>query len=324
MITSQKYRILKCILIFYALIWITSDCQDSFFADVLHGNLSENPSALSMRESSLIKLSYRNQWPGAGNAYVTYDAMINVKVNSLSSNVYAFFNRNAQGRDILNMDNVSLGYGYRLMLNRNIDLSAGFNVSYINRSMNYSNLTFENAATISGLNDENEFFFDYSIGFTSLIYKQHEIGFAIRHITEPTYQNSYTGTDRLYRKYILSYAVEIGMGSAFDANRMTLKPAIFIFRQYPYTMTILGAQFSISPIYIGLWVHGNNFLGIGSSTILLGTSIEKIEFNYSYDINLSAKQFFSPKMGAHEVTFLYKFEYKERRKRRKAINCPKL
>jgi type IX secretion system PorP/SprF family membrane protein len=324
MILLQKYTILVCILISHTLIWSVGICQDTYFADVLHGNLNENPSALSIDQSSLVKLSYKNQWPGAGKAYINYDALLNITLNSLNSNIYTTFNRNSQGNNIVTIDHFGIGYGYNIKLNRQINFMAGFNVSYNNRTMNYSGLTFEDGSIIGNLNNENQNFFDYSVGFTTVIHSQHQIGISVNHITEPVYGNSYPGIDRLYRKYTISYIAEYGLGSSFDVNRMTLTPAVFLFRQYPYTMTIIGAKLFISPVYFGLWLHQNNVTQFSAATILLGTSIEKIEFNYSYDINLSDKQIFSSKMGSHEVTFLYKFEYKERRKKRKAINCPKL
>ena len=324
MIALQKYRILGCLVIFQLIVLINIKSQDAHFADILNGNLNENPSAISAFNNSFLKLSYRNQWPGAGSTYITYDAMFNLKVESLKSNFFIIMNRNTEGRDIIMKNSFGLGYGYFLKVNRYIDITGGFSVNYKIRDVNYSNLNFEDNAALPSLGENAIHFFDYNIGFTTIINNQHFCGLAVQHITQPGYDNSSPEEERLYRKYMVSYISRINFGRGFDPYAIELKPAVFIMYQEPSAMILYGIQAFVRPLNMGFWLRQNGLKQISAASLLLGTSFEKIEFNYVYDINLLKKQWVSTKMGAHEVTFLYKFEYKERRKKPKAINCPKL
>ncbi|PLX20501.1 MAG: hypothetical protein C0597_04085, partial [Marinilabiliales bacterium] len=58
--------------------------------------------------------------------------------------------------------------------------------------------------------------------------------------------------------------------------------------------------------------------------LMLGYITDYSTFAYSYDVPFYLGGISGIISGAHEVTFLYKFMYKSKRKKIKAIKCPKI
>ena len=65
---------------------------------------------------------------------------------------------------------------------------------------------------------------------------------------------------------------------------------------------------------LGAWMRQNIQFNFDALIVSAGISFEKYNISYSYDVNLKKINFLSTKMAAHEVTFLYRFEYKEEQK----------
>ncbi len=62
---------------------------------------------------------------------------------------------------------------------------------------------------------------------------------------------------------------------------------------------------------LGAWLRQNLNFNFDALIISAGISWEKYNISYNYDVNLKKLSFLSTKMAAHEVTFLYRFEYKD-------------
>jgi hypothetical protein len=71
---------------------------------------------------------------------------------------------------------------------------------------------------------------------------------------------------------------------------------------------------------LGGWMRQSLNFSPEALIISAGISWERYNISYSYDVNLKKMHFLSTKMAAHEVTFLYRFEYKD--KNFKKADCP--
>jgi hypothetical protein len=79
-----------------------------------------------------------------------------------------------------------------------------------------------------------------------------------------------------------------------------------------------------SKFLLGSFLRHNTKFSFDALIITAGISWEKYNISYSYDVNLKKLSFLSTKMAAHEVTFLYRFEYKDEHKvkRFRKSECP--
>jgi len=105
---------------------------------------------------------------------------------------------------------------------------------------------------------------------------------------------------------------------------MTLSPNIIYQQQGRASKINLGIYLNKSVLTTGLWLRTNTQLNFTGAVLMLGYITDYSTFAYSYDIPFYLDGINGVIYGAHEVTFLYKFKYKSKRKKMKAIKCPKI
>ena len=86
----------------------------------------------------------------------------------------------------------------------------------------------------------------------------------------------------------------------------------------------LGLYLNKKYLSTGLWIKTNTDFNLTGCVLMLGYITEYSTFAYSYDVPFYLGGLSGVISGGHEVTFLYKFMYKSRRKKIKAIKCPKI
>ena len=91
------------------------------------------------------------------------------------------------------------------------------------------------------------------------------------------------------------------------------------FRQANYGLNVI-----YNNLHAGLWFrHSSNF-ALSAFSVHFGYEHDIFRIGYSYDFNVTDPWRTMQNMGAHEVTFLLKLEYKKgQRINFKAIKCPK-
>ena len=119
--------------------------------------------------------------------------------------------------------------------------------------------------------------------------------------------------------YNLNYVGSIQVKNYY--SEIFYEPVINISSDLTKLQLYYGGNVNYSGFKAGLLINQTE-LNINALIILLGISFENYDIVYTYDLNLSGAVTLNPKMAAHEVTFLRKFQYKGRRKRRGAIKCP--
>ena len=77
-------------------------------------------------------------------------------------------------------------------------------------------------------------------------------------------------------------------------------------------------------VFAGLWFRHDNRFGIRNVVFSAGCYIGMVRMEYSYDFPVFGSSSFL-NLGAHEVTLIAHFPYKDSRKRKmKAIKCSKI
>jgi type IX secretion system PorP/SprF family membrane protein len=260
-------------------------------------------------EYSVAQFNYRNQWP-ISNLYTSYGASYFQDSPDLNSNFGAIVKYDNQYNGTFSQSSVGLNYAYKLQIARQTNFLFGLQAFYNYSSANYSNLTFENP-TINLPSNESNSFPTINSGIGLLIHKEHFIGISANNLFNFANANS----------NLIINATYIGKYKGNYYSDISYEPLINISSDLNYLQLKYGGNINFSPIKIGFLLSQNG-INFNAFVILLGISFENYDIVYTYDLNLSEAVTINPKMAAHEVTFLYKFEYKGRSKHKGAIKCP--
>ena len=305
--------------------------QDFYFSDFQHNLIYYNPAYAGIKTITEVSATYRNQWPGLSNAFITYGTSYIQPLDVLHGGVAVKVTNDDLGGGTIRNTAINAIYSYYIDVNRDFKISAGLQTTYNFKNFSPGNLIFEsdfsnsNGATIptENLAAYSRKYLDFGVGFMGTYSDRYTFGFAVHHLMQPKESFSMTNDDILHRKYTVHFSAEIPLVSAYQIEGPRLNPGIIFEQQYVYQHLTYGSNLNFNPIFCGIWLRQNLSFNFDALIFLLGISQTNYTFAYTYDVNLSGGKFFSPKMGAHEVTFLLHFQYKSKRKKMRAIKCPK-
>lgn len=305
---KHKYLIVIISMVSHAII-----LGQNYFVSNLYNNLVfSNPSFAVANDFSWIQLNYRNQWPVDG-IFNTYGVAYFHDAEDLHSNFGAVFNYDRQLKGVYNTYALGANYAFQMQTGRRSYLLLGLSGSYNFQYLNYSNVNFAPSAPVPENQARNYPLINSGISF--LYNETHLIGVSVVNIYP------FVTNPLVDRTIHISYIGNIEPRRPTRSSISYIQPVANI-RWSNYKFEFLyGGNVGIHNFKAGLLLN-QTMRSINSAAILLGISFKNYEFIYSYDINLSTSVSINPKMVAHEVTFLNKFQYNGRRKRRGAIKCP--
>jgi type IX secretion system PorP/SprF family membrane protein len=303
--------------------------QDYHFSQFMPNLIYVNPACAAMPETGEIGLTYRNQWPGIPATFVTYGASVIIPVKNLSSGIGVNFINDVQAGGVINRTLAGIDYGYLFDISRYWQIGAGLSASWVMKKFNSDALVFR-----SDLLNELGYGYDpvvfenysrsypdFSVGFIARNDDNLTFGISASHVTRPRDGWSSEVDSRLPLKYNVFISGRLFAGERLMTSSISLDPAIMYSYQHNNSELLWGTLFNIaSNFQAGAWVRQNLNFNFESLILSLGLSYEKYNINYSYDVNLKKIKFLSTKMAAHEVTFLYRFEYKDKKYRK--VKCP--
>ena len=302
--------------------------QDPHFSNFWATPYYINPSFISALTDPVAGATYRNQWPGLSSAYVTYGAFFSQPVENLNSTIGLSLLHDIQGDGVLTRTGFNALYSYAIKINKQVSLSAGLQLSYNINKVNTGKLVFESDLTGSNpgtnmLGNEkiSSGFADFVLGFTAFIGENFFTGFSAHHLTKARIDYSESYAENLYPRYIFQVGGNLSADTRNYKDKIIFKPGLQLQLQDKYTELLYGSSAVINPFVIGLWARNDLKFNFDALILLAGFSRNEYNFYYSYDVNMKNMHFFSPGIGAHEVTFLYKFKYNEKRKKYRAIKC---
>jgi len=305
--------------------------QDYHFSGFMQNMVYVNPGYSALPASAEAGLTYRNQWPGIPATFVTYGAALVVPVKPLNSGIGVSILNDIQGSGVISRASASLTYGYRIELDRNWQIGAGLSASWVMKQFNADELVFRSDLLNDlGYSYGNVTFDNYSRGYpdfsVGVIARRTDLfsfGVSASHLTQPRDTESNLAESRLPLKYTAFASMILGANNRY--KDFTIEPAIFYSAQKDNQEIIWGSMFSLSSKFLlGSFLRHNTNFNFDALIITAGISWEKYNISYSYDVNLKKLSFLSTKMAAHEVTFLYRFEYKDEHKvkRFRKSECP--
>jgi type IX secretion system PorP/SprF family membrane protein len=324
-VTVRKFHLL---IIAAVAVW-PARAQDFHFSQFMQTRAYVNPAYAALPATGEVGLVYRNQWPGIPATFVTYGATAVIPVQSLHSGIGVSFLNDMQGSGVINRTSASLLYGYLLKINTVWQVGAGINASYVFKKFNADQLVFRSDilnelgysyAPVT-FSNYNKGYPDFGVGLIARNNRGLSFGLSASHVTRPRDSFSDLVVSRLPVKYTAFVSGRLGNKSSRAKTNLVFEPALFFSQQQHFQELIWGTQALLGDNFqVGGWVRQNLAFNLESFILSAGISWDRYTISYSYDVNLKKIEFLSTKMAAHEVTFLYRFEYNE--KKSKKNECP--
>jgi type IX secretion system PorP/SprF family membrane protein len=321
----------KAHIIFFLFLFIVLNgfSQDPIFSQFYANPLYLNPAFTGSTENTRITAGYRNEWPTI-KAYSTYSFSIDQPLDIVHGGIGLSIIDDVWGGGAYNNLKLGVSYAYEASVGRETSMWFGLMGAYGQRSFNSSKLRFSSAVnpdeqfneTITGIPKKIYWDFDFGV----LVARRNTYGgFAIHHLTSPRYSLGEKTAEMLNRKYTLHLGQNMPTNTAFfGRERLYISPNILLQMQGALAQQInYGLYLDQSPFIMGLWLRQSIRLGLSAFIVSLGVSQKNFQIGYSYDLFLNRYDNLI-KSSAHEVTFLLKFKYKSKRKRRGAIKCPEI
>src|SRR6056297_236661 len=305
-------------ILWFIFICIVGFSQDVEFSQYYANPLYLNPAFAGSEESARIALNYRTLMPVSYGDYTTYSASFDKYIEDLSGGVGLQIMNDRQAQGAINELGINLIYAYNFRINHRWTVNAGLKASYQMNTVDARNL--EMVDPESGLY-KSSMFFDFSAGILSW-YNNYYIGLSVDHLTKPVISLGTSEPGIIGRKYTLHGGMEIPFYNSLHRVHMTLSPNVILQHQNEFTKINLGLYLNKDYFATGLWIKTNTNFKIKGAVLMFGYSADSGVFAYSYDVPLNFNSLEGIISGAHEVTFLYFFKYKSKKRKMKAIKCP--
>lgn len=306
--------------------------QDPHFSQFYANPLYLNPSLAGATICPRIIGNYRNQWPALGNAYITYNASYDQYIGAIHGGVGLLLTADRTGGGNLNATAISLFYAYKFQITSHLFASAGVQAGYLQRSLNWDNLKFEDQidpqtgftlptsekppdrATV-GVPD---FSAGVMVWYDDIVYG----GIAVSHLSQPKIGFYADNTSQLYMKYTVhaGSVINLRQGGADEEHEFSISPNILYQQQFKFHQLNLGLYVTVDPFVGGLWFR-YDFENADAIVPLVGVHYKNLRVGYSYDWTISHLKGVGG--GAHEVSASWQFPCIEKRRHIHAIKCPR-
>ncbi|MDP4210734.1 MAG: PorP/SprF family type IX secretion system membrane protein [Bacteroidota bacterium] len=302
--------------------------QDMVFSQVMFSQLYFNPAFAGITPYPRLTSGYRNQWPGINNAYVSYYVTYDQYVKALAGGIGIGLSRDGQG-NAFSKNTVDVMYSYPIELTRDVNLNLGLQASLVQKKLDASGLSlpdqdpYQSVGAQEYIPSESLLYSDFSAGASFFIKEQYQVNLAVHHITKPNegagseiYRTPRRFTVQLFGQYP---APKVRYGS----EKILFQPGLMAQFQKTYNFLSWGANVVYSSFRGGVWTRNSLDLKFNTVVLLAGYSNSGLSINYSYDLWMPKTYQQVGNYGAHEVTFIYLFQYNDPKKKLRIIKCPK-
>jgi len=281
--------------------------QPAQYSLFMMNKLNWNPAYAGMENSLVATGIYRSQWQGIEGNPITQNIGVHLPVNIISSGFG------------LNLENDELGaqsrttgtamFNYQLPLSRRAVLALGVSAGFSQRTLDGSKLRTPEGDYVAGTIIHNDALLPvtpisgnlmtYGAGVYFLS-EQLELGFSVRHLTEPSAPLSDALSMQLNRAYFFNVQAHFDINSS-----ITFHPAAIIRSDGVQVQTDLAALFRYNGnITAGASLRGYNSNSLDAAALIVGFKLnDHISVAYAYDFTLSAISQVSN--GSHEVMLSY-------------------
>lgn len=332
MTNNNKFR--PAVLILCLFLFQTANAQDAHLSQYFANPLYLNPSMTGMYSgTSRVHLHYRSQWRSlTNNPFVTTAVSCDKKVKKIG--LGGLIINSKAGKGSLNVLNfvVSGAYDFSIDSAKLHHISIGTQMGLIHKSVNISELTFENQyvsanggsfdpSIPSGENFYNrsvtlpDFNFGFRYDYTSdKTLTNPFIGISVFHFNEPG-ESFFGNNNKLPKRYIIDGGVKININRKIQITPLFL----FMYELNASEMTTgILTNYYFRQLNAGL-IYGIAYRNKDAAIIYLGLKYQNFIYRLSYDVNISSLSPVSRGRGGFELSITY-----IRSKTPPETKCPRL
>lgn len=327
---------IKYILLFFSFIPVLSlSAQDPQFSQLYAIPTYLGPSFAGASGGTRVILNARDQWPSIPNEYISYSLSADHYFAESNTGVGVALYRDHSGDGNLLSTRATLQYAYAFSANKDFNLRPGVQVSYVNRSIDYSKIVFGDqltfdkpkAETIEPQLDESINYLDFSASVLGS-HDRFWIGATLDHLTRPN--QSLLGSKSAVPLKTVFYG-----GVKFEIKYRSLRSRredLYVTFHYKHqenaNQAYTGFYWIHNNILTGLWYRGmpfmkshEDYLNNDAAVFMVGMRHLDFTFSYSYDFTLS--QLITNAGGAHEISITWT-KFPKKKKKLKVVSCPML
>lgn len=303
-----------CLWLIVALIGLSSfsnelKAQDPEFSQFYASPGYINPAMNGMGDAPRFTFAFRDQLTSFSNAYVTvfasYDQHFHKYRSSVGVNIMADF---AGG--LYNTYKLSAAYAYLLPLNEKYSIKAGFELSYLQNSINLDKIYFGDEIADGGTNPgtsfdsnferTNKINFDAAAGIM-FFSESFFLGVSAKHLTTPNV--AFTNYNDDFNKLRIKSTATIGKTFAFGSEynpkgKTEVVPNVLATYQAGLMQVNAGAWIGHGKIFGGFWLR-HTLSNFDALIGMVGYRVGLMRIAYSYDQTISGLK---TSAGAHELT----------------------
>ncbi|NNM95723.1 MAG: type IX secretion system membrane protein PorP/SprF [Bacteroidia bacterium] len=297
--------------------------QDPEFSQFYANPLYLNPAFAGSARCPRICMNFRDEWPAIPGTFVTYSASYDQHVDGLNGGVGLLLSQDQAGLATLTTTCASLIYAYQLTVSRTFSISAGFQATYMEKSLDEGKLNFGDMidprrgfvlATSEQITRSSIATPDFSAGLLGYS-KNLFFGFAADHLTQP--DESFVGVGSPLPMRLTAHAgAMIPLSNHYSQDdQVTISPDVLFVKQQDFTQLNLGFYLMKGPIVGGLWYRNQDAI-----IALIGFQKKSIRMGYSYDITVS--KLTEATAGAQEISLMFIFSCRPKIRHYRTISCP--
>lgn len=324
--------------------------QGLHFSQYYNAPMLLNPANTALMPDYDFRLgvNYRNQWAAIPVPYNTFSAFGDIKVGGNSNNEehnnwlgigMAFFSDKA-GDGNLALSQVQGSLAYHLQLSSQVMFSLGASGSYVQRSVNYDNLTFDaqwdgfsfnarlpNAEKVGIIKTS---YYTVTPGINLAWFPNEavyvKLGGSVANINEPTESFYQSGKNTIAYRPIVNLDMLFRTGPVLIVN-----PSGYYTTQKGATEIVVGSLFRTM-------LSNNNKLNTGFSSQLIlgayarlgdaligvaGIQMGPVQFTANYDFTMSSLAPYNASYGALEFSLIYMGKYYKNQGITRTYSCPR-
>jgi len=316
--------------------------QDIHFTQFFNSPATLNPALTGFTDAKMrFFLNHRNQWASVSVPFQTFSATLDAqflkrkqKGDMFGIGFNAFSDKAGDSKFGTQQVNMALNYVKALGgSNRNL-LGFGVQVGYVQRSLDYNALYFDNQyngtsfdpnlSTGENFAVDNYQYLDMAAGinwYSNISYDfKLQTGLSFWHLNMPMQSLKNDNNVKLSIKGIFYSEAEISLGLPYR-----LMPSILFQQQGTYSEVMVGARFKYiseakrekyAAFSTGIFYRNNDAIALYT-----GFDYKTMAFGVSYDFNISSLRVASNYLGGIEVNFWWKLN-KEHHPKQKDLPCP--
>ena len=313
--------------------WGGAFAQDIHFTQYYASPLTLNPAQTGFFKGKYRgAINYRNQWSSViPNPYVTMsgsvDMLMQNKIANLGVGIMLFNDKSGDGA--LTNTSVMVSFAAHKKLGKKHQLSLGLQAGYVQKSIDYSALTFNNQYTSNADFDPNSSskentannsfgYPDFEAGLLWSVKSSNKLrmyaGFSVFHLTKPTETFFSDGTNKLNSRNIFHG----GLSYSFS-KKVSINPNFLFMSQSKAQEFLLGMDLTYrlskgteadAAVFAGSW-YRYSFANENNDALMptVGVEYKKVRVGVSYDVNVSSLKSASHAKGGLELSLIYILDF---------------